>query len=210
MATPPARTELADTYPNPSNSTFRTGIGKLYDYVSALLGATGNAADARAALGLVIGTHVVPKNGDLGTPTAGNIGNCTGANDATARTALSGSAQDNSARSTANSALSGSAYDVLARNASFYDQTWNDLIGSRSINTVYTNTTGRFITVRVMGQTTSSGQKLYGYINSVLYDYQAANAGDAASLTLILPAGATYRFTQTGSVFSIIFWSELR
>lgn len=51
MATPPARTELADTYPAPSNATFRTGIGKLYDYVTALLGASGSAADARIALG---------------------------------------------------------------------------------------------------------------------------------------------------------------
>lgn len=50
MATPPLKTELADTYPNPSNATFRTGIGKLYDYVTGLLGATGNASDARAAL----------------------------------------------------------------------------------------------------------------------------------------------------------------
>lgn len=52
MATPPARTELADTYPNPSNAVFRTGIGKLWDYVTTLLGATGNQADARTALGI--------------------------------------------------------------------------------------------------------------------------------------------------------------
>lgn len=52
MATPPVRTELADTYPNPSNATFRTGIGKLYDYVTGLLGATGTAADARTAMGV--------------------------------------------------------------------------------------------------------------------------------------------------------------
>jgi len=52
MATPPARTELADTYPNPSNAVFRTGIGKLWDYVTERLGATGSAADARTALGI--------------------------------------------------------------------------------------------------------------------------------------------------------------
>jgi hypothetical protein len=50
MAAPPARTELADTYPLPSNDTYRTGIGRFYDYVVALLGATGTVADARAAL----------------------------------------------------------------------------------------------------------------------------------------------------------------
>ena len=52
MATPPARTELADTYPNPSNAVFRTGIGKLHDFLIGLLGSTGNAAEARAALGI--------------------------------------------------------------------------------------------------------------------------------------------------------------
>ena len=52
MATPPARTDLSDTYPNPSNATFRTGIGAFWDYVTGLLGSTGNAAEARAALGI--------------------------------------------------------------------------------------------------------------------------------------------------------------
>jgi len=52
MALPPLRTEISDTYPNPSNATARTGFGKLWDYVTGLLGATGNAAEARLALGI--------------------------------------------------------------------------------------------------------------------------------------------------------------
>lgn len=65
MATPPARTELADTYPLPSNATMRTGIGKLYDYVTGLLGATGDAAEARAALGVDVqhGQCILSKSG---------------------------------------------------------------------------------------------------------------------------------------------------
>lgn len=51
MALPPLRTEISDTYPNPSNATARAGFGKLWDYVTGLLGATGNANDARVALG---------------------------------------------------------------------------------------------------------------------------------------------------------------
>lgn len=51
MAAPPARTEISDTYPNPSNAVARTGFGKLYDYVVGLLGTTGNAAQALIALG---------------------------------------------------------------------------------------------------------------------------------------------------------------
>lgn len=53
MAPPPDRTELADTYPNPTNAVFKSGIGKLWDYVTGLLGLTGDPAEARAALGAV-------------------------------------------------------------------------------------------------------------------------------------------------------------
>ena len=51
MAAPPLRTELSSTYPTPSNAAARVGFGKLWDYVTGLLGSTGNAAEARAALG---------------------------------------------------------------------------------------------------------------------------------------------------------------
>lgn len=59
---PPARTEISDTYPNPSNAVARIGFGSLWDYVVSLLGATGTPADARTALGLVIGTNVQAYN----------------------------------------------------------------------------------------------------------------------------------------------------
>jgi len=67
MATPPARTDLADTYPNPSNAVFRTGIGKLHDFLMGLLGTTGNAVDARAALGIgdSISNRNLVVNGDF-------------------------------------------------------------------------------------------------------------------------------------------------
>lgn len=47
---PPARTEISDTYPNPSNAVARVGFGSLWDYVTGLLGATGNPAEAITAL----------------------------------------------------------------------------------------------------------------------------------------------------------------
>jgi hypothetical protein len=58
MSAPPLRTALSDAYPNPTNAVMRTGLGAFWDYVTTLLGATGNAADARTALGL--GTTSVP------------------------------------------------------------------------------------------------------------------------------------------------------
>jgi hypothetical protein len=49
-APPPARTEISDTYPNPSNAVARIGFGSLWDYVTGLLGSTGNPAEAITAL----------------------------------------------------------------------------------------------------------------------------------------------------------------
>lgn len=47
MATPPLRAAISGT---PSRATANTGFGALWDYVTGLLGSTGNAAEARAAL----------------------------------------------------------------------------------------------------------------------------------------------------------------
>jgi hypothetical protein len=47
MATPPLRTEIAGT---PTNAEAKAGFGKLWDYVTGLLGATGDAAQAQAAI----------------------------------------------------------------------------------------------------------------------------------------------------------------
>jgi hypothetical protein len=59
---PPAKTSISDTYPNPSNAVARAGFGQLWEYVTGLLGLTGNPAAAQTALGLVIGTDVQPYN----------------------------------------------------------------------------------------------------------------------------------------------------
>lgn len=59
---PPPKTSISDTYPNPSNAVARAGFGQLWEYVTNLLGATGNPPAARTALGLVIGTDVQAYN----------------------------------------------------------------------------------------------------------------------------------------------------
>jgi len=41
----PARTEISDTYPNPSNAIARTGFGKLWDFATSLLGDDGSLLD---------------------------------------------------------------------------------------------------------------------------------------------------------------------
>jgi hypothetical protein len=47
MATPPTRNEIAGT---PTNAEAKAGFGKLWDYLTGLLGMTGNVAEAQAAL----------------------------------------------------------------------------------------------------------------------------------------------------------------
>ncbi len=49
MAALPTRDEIAGT---PTNAEAKAGFGKLWDYLSGLFGTTGNADDARAALGI--------------------------------------------------------------------------------------------------------------------------------------------------------------
>ena len=48
MPAPPLRSAISGT---PTNATANAGLGALWDYVTGLLGATGNAVDARTALG---------------------------------------------------------------------------------------------------------------------------------------------------------------
>jgi hypothetical protein len=50
MATPPLRDEIAGT---PTNAEAKAGFGKLWDYVTGLLGTSGDPAAARSAMGIV-------------------------------------------------------------------------------------------------------------------------------------------------------------
>lgn len=69
MAAPPAKSEISAPYPNPSNDAARTGFGRLYDYVTGLLGATGNAPEARTALGVNLISCVRALRGNVNATT---------------------------------------------------------------------------------------------------------------------------------------------
>lgn len=76
MPAPPVRTEISDSYPNPSNAVARTGFGRLYDYVTGLLGSTGNQAEARVAIGVgpVISCRNRVRNGNFAVNQRGAAG----------------------------------------------------------------------------------------------------------------------------------------
>ena len=76
-------------------------------------------------------------------------------------------------------------------------QSWQTMTGSRAINTSYTNSSGKPISV-IVGFTSNSAA---GFGGSVVIDgvtlpaqtYHAANAGYVNTLTFIVPIGATYK-----------------
>lgn len=69
MAAPPLKEEVSAPYPVPSNAEMRIGMGKLWDYVTGLLGATGNAAEARAALLVAPAPRVMGLTGNVNATT---------------------------------------------------------------------------------------------------------------------------------------------
>lgn len=89
-------------------------------------------------------------------------------------------------------------------------QTWQNVSGSRALNTTYTNSTGKSIAVVISVQPSASGNTTL-VLDGVTYG-QAISASTATivgSITLIVPNGGTYRLNSSGTV-SITNWLELR
>lgn len=150
-------------------------------------GGTGasTASGARTNLGLVIGT-------DVPSPTGGGASG-------TWNISISGNAATaTNAMNATNATLS-----TNCTNAVGYNQTWQDVTGSRANGGTYTNSTGRPITVLVSGQCTYAT----AYVNGVTI-VNVSNPPDffPFSVTFIVPSGATYQVNLT----SIQSWAELR
>lgn len=87
------------------------------------------------------------------------------------------------------------------------NQTWQNVLGSRVANTNYTNTTGRPIVVNVSA-TASGAPESEFLVNGVVVsktDDPSANYNSTQSI--IIPAGAVYRFNTANP---ISLWVELR
>jgi hypothetical protein len=86
-------------------------------------------------------------------------------------------------------------------------QTWQDLTSSRSAGTTYTNSTGRPISISIVGNGSYAGFAVT--VDSLnLVNFQGANStiGDFTyTASLIIPAGSTYSVSRGG--FSS--WFEL-
>lgn len=94
-----------------------------------------------------------------------------------------------------------------------YGQTWQG--GGRAVGTTYYNTTGKPITVKVLIANAAYNYYLYlySYVNgiNIALNYQYAVSGLTISVydTFIVPPGASYGITVTGS-YVLGYWTELR
>ena len=94
-----------------------------------------------------------------------------------------------------------------------YGQTWQNVIGSRSLGTIYYNTTNRPILVEV-GALNSSVQNaaIALTINGVFLGYNGGNNGNVGATyggsAGIVPINASYSASVTGG--SLAYWTELR
>jgi hypothetical protein len=85
-------------------------------------------------------------------------------------------------------------------------QTWQDVTSSRSLGTTYTNSTSLPIMV-LINTTNNSLSAVIGGVNLGVIAANQSGGGGGQNVSLIVPAGATYVFTSTGSLSK---WVELR
>lgn len=93
------------------------------------------------------------------------------------------------------------------------NQTWTSVTGSRAFGTTYTNSTGRPIMVSVSGSnnTNASWAIITPTVGGVtLPDARGIVNQSYATLSFIVPAGATYVITNSGTAVALQAWVELR
>jgi hypothetical protein len=89
-------------------------------------------------------------------------------------------------------------------------EVWNDVTGSRSSGTTFTNSFSYPIAVSASGSAANGGPSISIVVNGVqvsFFNWQFNGAGARSGGFTIVPAGATYSLTFNGS--GIAFWSEL-
>ena len=106
---------------------------------------------------------------------------------------------------TAPSTIQGYGGQALAAMSTLgYSQTWQDLTGSRAVNTTYYNTTGKPFFVAVVGLSTSGVDLL---CNGIKVGYITSGSLNVAS-SFIVPQGSSYIWNSASG--TIASWAELR
>jgi hypothetical protein len=202
-----------------------TGTTTLSTDLPIVSGGTGasTAADARTNLGL--GSIATQASSSV-TITGGSITGITdlavadggtGASTLTANAVLLGngtSALQTVAPSTSGNVLTsnGTTWTSAAPAASIgIGQTWQNVTGSRSLGTTYTNSTGKPIFVYIVVSLSGNGDTVLT-LNGVTLDGPASSAGGTVytPCSFIVPNGNTYNLTATGGTVGVTAWGELR
>lgn len=100
------------------------------------------------------------------------------------------------------------ALSTNSTNAIGYNQTWQNVLSSRSSGGTYTNSTGKPIMVSVTASPTSNNQSISATVGGVSLGSLTLTAGyTSGGFQFIVPSGATYVVSTSGS-FTV--WAELR
>ena len=100
------------------------------------------------------------------------------------------------------------ALSTNSTNAIGYNQTWQNVLGSRGNGTTYTNSTGKPIMVAVAASPTNNNQSISATVGGVSLGAITLTAGySSGAFQFIVPTGTTYVVSTSGSLNT---WAELR
>lgn len=116
-------------------------------------------------------------------------------------------------RSNSNVAINPSNAATIAQSTDLgVGQIWQDVTGSRSLESVYTNNTGKpiFVSLNIRG-TSSSVDGVRVLVGGVIVTEQLNIAENHHSqVVFIVPIGSTYAVQQTQATINLLRWTELR
>ena len=138
-----------------------------------------------------------------GLSSLGVSGTATATTFSGAGTSLTGTAASLSIGGSAASATN--ATNILGNSS----QTYQDVTGSRSFGTTYTNSTGKPIWVWFSTNTPSGGEITRGYVNGSLACYTNMDLYPRGFVGFVVPIGGTYYITTSNSI-GLDVWLELR
>lgn len=101
--------------------------------------------------------------------------------------------------------------DIVSQDQLPPQRTWQNVTGSRALNTTYTNTSGHDLELNVIAYMASVPSALSATINGVtVFGTFVAAANNYSTLNSTVPAGATYLVQGNVATPSYIEWKELR
>lgn len=105
---------------------------------------------------------------------------------------------------------------ALTSNVIGVSQTWQNLLASRAVNIVYTNSSGKPIQVSIVVNESRVGEYSRARLQVDSIDVAVASSfysvnGNGNTVTAIVPNGSTYQLIPDEAAYDVlIYWAELR